>query len=220
MKFSDIHEGKTVIHVVGGAMTEELKSNLPTIAEWFVKNDITMLWGDDYEAKTDKKHPCKILEDLILEMGGNKPIRVLQIGKDYEATLKTQTHLLGELRDEVGIVIGYYDCSANQPMIYTHQQQDRQKAYYNIADGLLALNGGIGVGYEIINSLLYTLSGDLPKNFRIIVLDEKEKFKKLMDSYVDLIDGGAPELKARFFEDYYATPTDFVQHVLDEETTI
>ncbi len=221
MKYSIFHVGKAIIHVVGGAMNDDLKEHLDDIADWFVRNDITMLWGDSYEASQDNNHPCKLLADKIKERGGNKPIRVLQLGNNYEQSIDASIDSSLIVTDESGKTIGYYDTAVkDEYMIYTEQQQDRQKAYYNNADGLMALNGGIGVGYEIVNSLLYTLSGDLPEHFRIMVIDNDEKFKKLMDSYIGLLGGNAPMLEARFFRDYYASAGDFIEHMFDEEVSI
>ena len=206
IKYSEIKNHRLIIHVVGGSVTEDLENNIEEISNWFIDNDAVLLWGDDYLEKYNKNHPVARLAQLVKEKGG-EVIRVLQIGKDY-SYLESKNQL-EEIIDEVGTTIGYHDKTIKDEfMIYTHQQQDRQKAYYNISDGLMALNGGIGVAYEIPNALIYTFSGDLPKHFKIIILDDQSKFKNFLESYLSLIGAKIENFKNI---DYYDGPSDFVQ---------
>ena len=206
IKYSEVKSHRQIIHVVGGAMTEDLEKNIEELANWFIDNDIVLLWGDSYLEKNNKNHPVARLAQLVKEKGG-EVIRVLQLGKDY-ARLDNKDQL-EELVDEEGTTIGYHDNAIKDEfMIYTHQQQDRQKGYYNISDGLMAINGGIGVGYEIPNALIYTFSGDLPSYFKIIVLDNQSKFKNFIESYLALVGAKIENFKNI---DYYSSSEDFVQ---------
>lgn len=214
-KFSQVKQHRTIIHVVGGGFTDDLRQNLEHIADWFAENQITLLWGDDYMEKFNENHPVAQLAKLVKAKGGDV-IRVLQLGEDYKHATSQST--LEELVDEAGTTIGYHDKSiADEYMIYTHQQQDRQKAYYNISDGLMAINGGIGVGYEIPNALIYTFSGDLPAHFKIMVLDNDKKFKNFIESYLALIGASMKDFKGKI--DYYKDSTAFVDANLPPVST-
>ena len=212
MTFADIHKGKTIIHVVGGQMNDDLEKNLEKIADWFVKNDITLLWGDNYDAKFNKNHPVARLEEEIRKRGGNPSIRIMQMGKiDYNYCINSPDELsLEPVHDEDDkTIMGYYQTEKDGTQIfYTKQQQDRQKLYYNESDGLMVLNGGVGAGYEIPNAFIYGFSGDVASHFKIMVVDSNGKFEKFMKSYLELI--GA-EIKDFKNIKYFKSAEDFVK---------
>lgn len=220
MRFSDLHEGKTIIHVVGGRMNEDLAQNMDKIAQWFVDNDITLLWGDDYHAQFDQNHPVAILAEEIVRRGGNVPIRVLQMGKNMPTPHDPDfVDFLEPLYDDNNTLIGYHDLiREGEYTIYTAQQQDRQKAYYNNADALMVLNGGIGAAYEIPNAIIYGFSQDLPTHFQIIVIDDysTHKFGESTSAYLragGLTMEDLPQLK------YYASAEKFTKEIKSQITT-
>lgn len=187
MKYSDLHKGTTIIHVVGGRMNADLAEHMGQIAQWFVDNDITLLWGDDYQAKYDKKHPVKVLADQIAMRGGNKPIRILQLGTEDYSHLADLGIDCEDVVDERNNCLGVVDKSIeDEVMIYTDRQQNRQMLYYNNADALMVLDGGIGAAYEIPNSIIYGFSGDVPPHFKTIVIDNPQspRFRNSVDAYL------------------------------------
>lgn len=209
--YSTLHEGRSIIHVVGGALTQDLIDNMGSLADWFVQNKITLLWGDDYSANVDKNHPVAMLKQEIAKRGGETPIRILQLGRHFNAyTSEPQiASNLEELYDDNGTFIGYHDKSIKEEyMIYTAQQQDRQKAYYNNADALMIMNGGLGAGYEIPSAFLYGFTKDVAPNFQIIILDNNHKFHKLLTGYLQ-----AGDAKIEDFSQikYYQNAQSFVQ---------
>ena len=191
MKYSDICAGQVIIHVVGGQMNEDLAKNIGKIADWFIENDITLLWGDDYDERKNPNHPVAALEKAIIERKGRKPIRCLVLGEKNFETAKSafvDPTKFEPVYDDSGILIGYKDLyDEKYTAIYSPKQQDRQKAYYNNADALMVLNGGLGAAYEIPSAFLYTLSGDVRKGFKLIVIDDPEskKYGKLIEAYLN-----------------------------------
>lgn len=262
INYSKLHGDKTIVHFVGGLMTQDLLDNLDAIAWWVIENDITILWGDEYQEKVNPDHPVAALIQRVKAMAKeynrpfNKPIRILQLGRhykyiqsaaeashndyfgdlqaDYElgADLLEEDHTkpytdLVEVYDNGGKLIGYLDKSVNdETTIYTHQQQDRQRGYYNNADGLFVLPGGMGCKYEIVNAFLYKFTDDLPKHFPIYIIDDvgsqyspkglpMGSYERLIDAYVV-----TKEQRDALSKHYYKNASEFVaKELADNDTT-
>lgn len=90
VRYSGFYEGNNVVHFVGGKMTNDLLENLDGIADWVLDNDITILWGDNYQEKANEKHPVAALIKRVNERAKerkitpNNPIRILQIGNHFD----------------------------------------------------------------------------------------------------------------------------------------
>lgn len=212
-EFADFHNGGAIVHVVGGQVNEDLKTHLDEIANWFVQNDITLLWGDEWTEKFNENHPVALLAKKVVELGGKMPIRILQLGEHYEPSIMERLEEddgLYPVLDEKGGFAGVYDKTYSEKtgehLIYTRQQQDRQKLYYNESDALMVLNGGLGAAYEIPNALIYGFSGDMKPYTKIMVIDSDKKFKNFIDAYLAV--GGA---KIENFDriEYYDSAKDF-----------
>lgn len=214
--YSMFHEGASIVHVVGGEMNDDLKSNIDDIAEWFIQNDITLLWGDEWIEKFNENHPVANLANKIREKGGNTPIRILQTGDKYDRLIKdsgfSPDNQLAAIVNDEGEYMGVLDInsqnSSDEILIYSRQQQDRQKLYYNIADGLMVLNGGLGASYEIPNALVYGFTGDMGDATKIMIVDADLKFKNFVDAYLAV--AGA---KIKDFNriEYYSSAKDFTE---------
>jgi len=254
IRYSQMHGNKTIVHFVGGIMTQDLLDNLDAIAWWVLENDITILWGDDYQEKYNKNHPVAALIQRVKAMAKeynkpfNKPIRILQLGNHYkylqDAVEAGVAEYFGDLQidyelgadifeedaevsapytdltaiyDNGNKLIGYLDNSVkDETTIYTHQQQDRQRAYYNNADGLFVLPGGMGCKYEIVNAFLYRFTDDLPKHFPIYIIDDNglisHAYRRLIESYAN-----TDEQQQALLKHYYASASEFVKKELADD---
>lgn len=253
LRYSSFHEGKTIVHFVGGRITKDLLGNLDEMANWVLDNDITILWGDDYQEKYNKNHPVAALIKRVKQKAeergveANTPIRILQLGEEYNAvkqaaeyattSLETEIELGADVEevikdenpskrnlvpvyDESEKLIGYYDDAVQDEVtIYTHQQQDRQRAYYNNADALFVLPGGPGCAYEITNAFIYMNSGDLSKHFPIYIIDnDDESYKDYIKAYLKLT-GNNPDCKKILMSNYHESASDFVdKEVYNQES--
>ncbi len=220
MNFLELKKDRFIVYIVGGKMNEDISQNVSAIANWFVKNDITVMYSD-----IDKNSAVKHLVDEIIKKGGKRPLAILPFGvRHNNDVMVVNPSTNSKVFDDDDMTMGFFQRGKDIDELDLYFRESMQMVLNNLSDGLMVLNcgteiipgeTGVDMSTAFLNSMLYSSP---KKPAKIIVIDDKNCFKNFMEtSEVKRITNLA--LNNTAYLKYYEKSKDFldsVNHVSDK----